>query len=348
MIKNMALAVVLFCAGSLIVDRPAQAWHGYPPFGAWAYGTGYAPAGFTRSRTVVRSRPTWTGWGAYGNLGYRSYGYRTATRVYSRSFYRPYMAYSAPVIAYPAYLYPVYSYPVFYSTYTYPAFVPTYAPTCATPTVFSFSAGYPLVSISSRSVTTSPLAALAANTATSAVLTATNTGAAQPALKTADASQVPGSLLEAADAILKAGGYEQAARAYAQLSVRFGTSETLLGRRFIAQVFAGDLEQAEAIVALADMTGLRLDRAGAGSLQQLVEAPVIVQAATEKLAQRALQDNSDSLRLKSVATWLQLTGDTQLASVFMSRVAQIDGPSSNIDSSPEVILPQQLELVAYE
>ena len=348
MIKNMALAVLLFCAGSLLIDRPAQAWHGYPPFGAWAYGTGYAPAGFTRSRTVVRSRPAWTGWGAYGNLGYRSYGYSTATRVYSRSFYRPYVAYSAPVIAYPAYLYPVYSYPVFYSTYSFPTFVPSYFPTCAAPSGFSVSAGYPLVSKSSWPATASPIVALAADTSTSARLTATSSNVAQALPGGVDQSQVPESLLTAADAILKAGGYQQAARAYAQLSVRFGTNETLLGRRFIAQVLAGDLEQAEAIVALADMTDLRLDRSGNGSLQQLIEAPVILQAATEQLAQRALEDNSDSLRLKSVATWLQLTGDTQLASVFMSRVQQIVGGPSKDPSYPEDVQPQQIELVSYE
>lgn len=348
MIKNMTLAVLLFCAGSLLVDRPAQAWHGYPPFGAWAYGSGFAPAGFTRSRTVVRSRPTLYGWGGYGNLGYRSYGYRTATRVYSRSVYRPYLAYSAPVVAYPAYLYPVYSYPVFYSTYSFPTFVPSYAPTCASPSVFSISAGYPLVNASNRPVTASPLSALAANTSSSAVLATTNFATGDQSPSSVADSQVPSSLLEAADAILKAGGYQQAARAYAQLSVRFGTSETLLGRRFIAQVVAGDLEQAEAIVALADMTGLRLDRSGVGSLQQLIEAPVMLQAATEKLAQRALEDDSDSLRLKSVATWLQLTGDTQLASVFMSRVQQIVGGPSTDASAPELVLPQQIELVSFE
>lgn len=71
-------------------------------------------------------------------------------------------------------------------------------------------------------------------------------------------SEIPHELLAAADALLQAGGYREAATAYAQLNVRYGSNNEIFTRRFVAQIAAGDIRQAAIVLASAQAAGFPL------------------------------------------------------------------------------------------
>ncbi len=362
--RSVALAgcLLLGCASA------TQAWHGgYPPFGAWAYGTGfsrvgYFPAAPWRSRTVVRQY----GWGGYGNLGFSA-----RTRVAYRGLYRPVVHYRtrywapsfpasytyvagtswprfncvSPVI-YPSYLvnYPILPTYVFPSWSTAGCAFPTVAPTT------TFSISYPYLT-SKLQTAAQPVSLVQAKTPVlSKQVVAPDVSASSVSSSTlvhTKPTEPPAELLDAADAILRAGGYREAAQAYAQLSVRFGSSHQLLLRRFLARVAGGDIEQAEVIVALMAAMGdplspTELASLGLGDLLQDAKRQA---ATTERMAARALQNPNDATRMKSLATWLALAGDLQRSQLFMSRADQLDTPT---ELTPEILAAPDIELVSFE
>lgn len=316
----LSLAVVLFVTEA----RPAAA-HGFPPFGAWVYGSG-APTSF-RTRTVVRSRPSFCyGWGGYGNVGFSA-----TTRIRSRGFYPGYANFSYRVgypsyytyrpityrYAFPSvYYYPTYTYPVYYPIHT---FVPAF-PTCSIGTTnLNFAASLPTL----VQKTSLPTGVTISNTAQSNW----NLVGTQPQTQTP-----PQDLLDAADAILAAGGYSEAAKAYAQLTLRFGSSQELLERRFVSQILNRQFMQAEVVLQLAELGDKQLSGGSLGNdgLPGLVQSPVILDAATEALAQHALGNTKDAVALRTVATWLTMCGKEEKSQVFLTAAAELE-PTSNLE-----------------
>jgi tetratricopeptide (TPR) repeat protein len=133
-------------------------------------------------------------------------------------------------------------------------------------------------------------------------------------------------LLQAADGVFAAGDYQQAAGAYARLTVRYGNHDELAVRRFIALVASGDCEQAAVMFEAASLSqqALLASALPAGGLTELYGA-----AAPERekhidyLAAYALKHPDDGLALAMVGTWLELDGQTERAQLFMKRAAAL-------------------------
>ena len=151
---------------------------------------------------------------------------------------------------------------------------------------------------------------------------------------------VPEQLLEAADAILKAGGYKESARAYAELSVRFGSNPELLVRRFVANVLSRDLDQAEIIVHLAKLTKTPMDTRflESASLSEFVDSILLVEAASEALAARALANRTDPTSLRSVAQWLGLAGDEQRSAMFLLAADRLEKGNDSEEVQSELVI----------
>lgn len=383
--------VATVCISLLGSAQPAQAWNGYPPFGAWAYGSAYSPWGVARSRTVYRTRYAYPySWGGYGNLGFsattrvRYRGLRWPAVRYYRytpytTFYSVYPRYVFPSCNYSYYAAPVTTYRVHYSYpgttfYGVPAygipqyFVPTYGvPTCLNTTGYSTGISQTVGAAASANLSATSRATATrqvlrpATTGQSLLVQAANTNTSAGILERLSSPavvrhEIPPALLTAADAIFQAGGYREAATAYAQLSVRFGSSETLMVRRFIAYVAAGDFDQAEAILGLSELAEfqLRTDDLPAKSLATLLKSQALIETFTEQLAKRALARSSDPLPMKSVATWLELAGDRPRAALFATRAGQLASqsatrvPLAGHDASPTNGTEQNAaELVSY-
>lgn len=329
--RVLILGAILFA--SLFANSNASAWHGYPPFGAWVYGS--APSYVARSRVVYRSRPTFPfGWG-------RVYSTRVSYGLHYRPYVRPY------------YVFPRHTY--FYTPVVrvvrpvVPVFI---APTCITPT---YSVGFTVASKSTSLPASTAIASTAnlkanvfskmlgqtksnavsaADTSFSSRLVSTNSKTVQTA------SPIPSELLKAADAILEAGGYTEASKAYAQLSVRYGSSHMLFGRRFVAQIAAGNLVQAEAILELARLHSPGVQFSIDGPLSKYVGEPVI-EMRTEQLAKRAFERTTDSTPLRSLSHWLFLQGDLERAMLFDQRASQVDGVTDQpTPSQPRIARPK--------
>jgi hypothetical protein len=147
---------------------------------------------------------------------------------------------------------------------------------------------------------------------------------------------LPEQLLAAADAILKAGGYREAAAAYAQLSVRYGSSDLLFARRFVAQVASGDVEQAVVIAASAELAGYHLDKSSlpAETLTGLGVRESLVADRSEALAALAYRRSDDADALLALGRWMHLSGDEPRAELFIARARQI------ADEVPEIPQPR--------
>ncbi|MEO8270743.1 MAG: hypothetical protein ABI557_13550, partial [Aureliella sp.] len=208
-------------------------YHGYGSYGSLGiYGPNVWGVGY--------------GWGGYSGLGYQSwytrpFGYSS----YYANYYVPRVTYYAPS---PTYYVPS-------ATYYVPDYVPSvnvpsvidYAPDCCVPSCCD-----DCLSNSQSSIDNWP-SLVTAGTVTYSV----------PARAPADASvalTIPASLLASADAIFQAGGYRQAATAYAQLNVRYGSSDQIFARRFVAQVACGDFDQAAVVLASAQGAGFPIER----------------------------------------------------------------------------------------
>lgn len=356
-VKRM-LCCFLFLASTTMSQ--AHAWHGPCGFSGHGYGFGlnhhsfhpsiYNPGWSSYSRSSFYSSYGYGGLGyssyGYGGLGYSSLGYGScwprasyhtnyrsyAPVCYTNSWPIYYTSYYAPT-----YYAPTYCAPMSYSTYYTPSVTPViysnYSgfPSCAvSPSVNSFpvaaySAKKPVLSSAAFRLASQP--AQPANTPLAQppvgryVLAQATTSAATAALDTA-----PEELMAAADAILAAGGYRQAAQAYAQIVVKFGNSDRLVTRRFIAQVANGDFDQAAVVSELAAANGNRLDRSDVprGNLQiALGDSTGLIAARGEKLAAIALQQTDDAVPMLTVAHWLALSGDNPRADLFKAHADQM-------------------------
>lgn len=326
--RNRVLIFGAFLIASFLAGSQASAWHGYPPYGAWVYGSG--PSYVARTRTVYRARPAFPlGWG-------RVYSTRVSYGIHYRPYIRPY------------YVFPRYTYYYTPVRVVRPVLPVIVAPTCVTPT---YAVGYSIAANAAKqpasvsylaaqngySSTNSPIAhklqrgLIAADTSVSSKLVATNTSIAQKA--------IPSELLNAADAILEAGGFTAASKAYAELSVRYGSSHVLMGRRFVAQMAAGNLVQAETISELARLHAPAVQFSLDAPLSQFVGQPVI-ELRNEQLAKRAFENATDSTTLRSLSHWLYLQGDLERAELFNQRASQIDGqPATQTPARPNIAKP---------
>jgi hypothetical protein len=337
MLSKVRFLVLMAALIAFLLPPTHAAADGFPPLGAWAYGSGSSFHSHYRSR--------------YRTSFYRS-SYWPSSRVsYALSgplvrhhgFYRGYssmhVSYYAPPIPYFSY-YPAYNfapyayYPTCYPNYSIPVIVPqvmapqvivpTFMPTCLdlpSSTVPSFSSQLFLSSSSQPS-------------------SASTTQFVSTVPSTAEA--IPSELLAAADSILRSGGYREAAIAYARLTVHFGSSDALLTRRFIAQVASGDFAQAGVIAASAELAGFRLDRSSLpnGSLIGLGLAVSLIDQTNEALAAQAFRQ-SDPETLVTLGTWLHLAGDEQKSQLFLAGAAQIAGEisqeTSDLESKTELV-----------
>lgn len=150
---------------------------------------------------------------------------------------------------------------------------------------------------------------------------------------------VPEEILNAADDIFRAGGYREAATAYAQLTVRYGASELLYTRRFLAQVANGDVEQAIVVASTAELAGMQIGRntLPGGSLSGLGLDEETIAMRKEDLAKHAyhLADDADSLF--AVASWLHLAGDDERAEVFLARARQLLNTAATTQLEPKIM-----------
>ncbi len=154
--------------------------------------------------------------------------------------------------------------------------------------------------------------------------------------------------VSAADEIFRAGNPRNAARQYAVLSLRFGASAQLLTRRFVAQVAAGEFEQAAVIASLASLMGkpITTKELPGESLLGLGIDPVMAEALSEALAEMAVLQRIDPERLDVVAIWLRLSGNKKRSQVFAEEAGKIRAiqsrslsPASPKRSGPALDLP---------
>jgi tetratricopeptide (TPR) repeat protein len=141
-------------------------------------------------------------------------------------------------------------------------------------------------------------------------------------------------LLQAADAIFASGDYQQAAAAYARLTVRYGNHDELAVRRFIALVASGDCDQAAVMFEAASATQQPLLARGlpAGGLAELYGAAAAERDKhVEYLAAYALKHSDDGLALAMVGTWLELDGQFERAQLFMKGAAAL-APADHLPS----------------
>lgn len=150
---------------------------------------------------------------------------------------------------------------------------------------------------------------------------------------------IPEEILNAADDIFRAGGYREAATAYAQLTVRYGASELLYTRRFLAQVASDDVEQAIVVASTAELSGMQIGRSTlpGGSLSGLGLDDETIAARKEALAKHAYRLTDDADSLFAVARWLHLAGDDDRAEVFLARARQLMNATADTKSEPKIM-----------
>ncbi len=338
----------------------AEAWHGPRTFSYRGYGFGTNHHSFRPSiYNPGWNRSSFYGSSFYGGVGYwprTSYhvSYRYAPRFYSNCW---------PSVYYSSFYTPTY-YPAFYyNNYYTPVVAPVYYST--------FSLGFPTCSVTQPSVVSPTLVTNVATYTAKKPVTSANASGSQfrlasqpvqqaasnqldfsgrlvskdqpaavvaptavpPANSSPEFDAAPSELVEIADAILAAGGYRQAAQAYAQLVVKYGNSDRLVTRRFIAQVANGDYEQAAVVVDLALANGNRLDRADLpkGDLSvALGDTGKLISQRVEGLAANALAQSNDAVPMLAVAHWLALSGDDQRADLFKARAEQLQQTDTGI------------------
>ena len=314
-------------------------WGGYSRASVYYGGFGHSGFGYSRF--------------SYGGLGYwprASYhvSYRSYAPVFYNSYYQPaycypnYSTYYAPVVA-----------PVIYSSYSvgFPtcSVTPSVTPSIQTGVALTtyavrkpVTSGVPLrlasqplnqsgsisspADVGGRFVATDSTGAASKNLVTMSAANGVNDGAAPIQVTNAVLDSAPVELMAAADAILSAGGYRQAAQAYAQLVVKYGNSDRLVTRRFIAQVANGDYEQAAVVVELAMANGNRIERADLpqGDLKLAIgDSGRLIGERVEGLAANALAQADDAVPMLTVAHWLALNGDDDKANLFKARAEQM-------------------------
>ena len=329
-------------------------WGGYSRasvyYGGFGHsGFGYSNIGYSHYR--------------YGGLGYwPRASYHVSYRSYAPVFYNSYL----PAAYYNSYYPPAYCYPnysTYYAPVVAPVIYSPYSvgfPTCSvTPSIQTgvalttyavkkpVTSGVPLrlasqplngqlnvpsanqatpSDVGGRFVATDSTGVATKNLVTMSAANGGNNGAAPIQVTNAVLDSAPVELMAAADAILSAGGYRQAAQAYAQLVVKYGNSDRLVTRRFIAQVANGDYEQAAVVVELAMANGNRIERADLpqGDLKLAIgDSGRLIGERVEGLAANALAQADDAVPMLTVAHWLALNGDDDKANLFKARAEQM-------------------------
>ena len=341
----LAMVAITFSAGE------ASAWHrhhrhGYGHYYVGGYSSFYGYGGWPYATYYSSYVPSFSiGFGYRPSIYYRS----CWPSVSYSSYYVP--AYSVPVYSFPTYSYPAcYASPVIYdsmySSTSRASSVSSLAVTAGSSRAASVYTGtsYAGTGYSSLKPVASPTATYTLRNASTTQYAVPDTSvsangasryvsagtASAPSVDIAGVvtKDIPDELLQSADAILAAGGYREAAQAYAQLALRYGSSDALAMRRFIAQVAGGNYEQAAVIIDLALATGSNLQDISLprNTLQTTLGASVeLIAQRTEGLAANALLQPHDATPMDAVATWLSLSGDRERAELFSRRVEQLRG-----------------------
>ena len=228
--------------------------------------------------------------------------------------------------------------------------------TCVTPSWY-YAPPYPTLTypiISQKAASPSPSLLAGVQAAAKSVAVPVATAGQTPSSRrddidygqpTVSAKAIPDDLLAAADAIMQAGGYRQAGAAYAALNIRYGSSDLIFGRRFIAQVASGDLEQAAVVLASARAAGFQLNpqELPGGDLKQLFgpNQPQIA-AMTERLAEQALAQPTASEPLEMIGEWQNLAGDRLRSRMFLAMAAELSNQTApsepTLDLSPSAFV----------
>ncbi len=318
--------------------------HGHYGHHGHHHGLGYGSYG----SGAIYPSSLWSGsyaWSGYRGLGYSRIGY--SGWGYPNWYVRPagytsfYANISRPMTIYPrlAYYEPI-------ATYYAPSYY-DYAPS-----YYDYTPSYCLP----KAVEYEPAVVVPSDYAPAYCDTCAATSASavesELLLSSANSHAIPDELLASADAIFQAGGYQQAATAYAQLHVRYGSSNLIFGRRFIAQVACGDYDQAAVVLVSAQGAGFPIDRSLASTSdwsQLLAPQADAIGGWTESLAQHALQvqgqhgalqaDQHESLEL--MATWLNLTGQPERAGLFLAMAERL-ATEGNLPLSSENAAPRSL------
>jgi hypothetical protein len=318
----------ILCCFALIATSlvtPATAWHGH----GWRHGYGFGHHHHCLGWGSYSRASFYSSYG-YGGLGYSSYSYRSCWPHHSY-----YVSYGFAPVYYnyyvPTYYAPVYYTPTCYSTYVAPVVYSNFYASLPSSSVTPRSSSLPIATYATKNpLSTAVPVRLASQPRPSVVPAQVSqppvgryvlTQTPSPALDTA-----PEELIAAADAILAAGGYRQAAQAYAQIVVKHGNSDRLVTRRFIAQVANGDYEQAAVVVELAAANGNQINQSDVpqGDLQTAIgDQRGLIDSRSESLAETALQKSDDATPMLTVAHWLALSGDQELADLFKARAEQM-------------------------
>lgn len=150
---------------------------------------------------------------------------------------------------------------------------------------------------------------------------------------------LPSALLRSADAIFAAGGYQQAASAYAHLTVHYGNHDELAVRRFVALVASGDCDQAAVLFELATSTGqqLAINALPVGGLAELYgEYADSRTAHADFLAEYALRHPHDHSALAMVGTWLELDAQSERAQPFLESARRLAADSVSPIKTPAI------------
>ncbi|QDV27482.1 tetratricopeptide repeat protein [Aureliella helgolandensis] len=368
MVSFKPVALILALTGSMLAGHSASAGDGYPPFGAWAYGSGSSPSFYSTGYSAAyRPVHRLLHHHAYARAGCATPYFRTPVRnllahcgahcctsrfSYSRAMYSlgpsslrplcclPRVEYCGPVCVAPCFG----SAPAPYGvggTYEsdwgsgYDAYAPEYEESWELPLGSLKSAPDSVEDDSLVSEVVLTSGRLAVNDGRSGA-----SSARVRAASLADSSElsyryvavekdspVPAEVLAAADAIFRAGGYREAARAYAEISARYGAEPVLFGRRFVAQVASGDAFQAAVVAGSAALSGvvIRQEDLPADGLLGLGLTDQQIESWTELLSSRALADPDDALSMEAVGRWLDLAGDKPRAELFLARAARLRG-----------------------
>ncbi len=153
------------------------------------------------------------------------------------------------------------------------------------------------------------------------------------AIAPSDTSGVPSALLDSADQIFAAGGYSDAARAYARLAVRFGSSNDLTTRRFVALIASRDCDQAAAVMhaALIGDGRIAAEFLPQRSLNNFY-GPLMRNAELhcEFVAKYAWERRHEALPLIMIGKWLQLDNQFVRAQPFFARAIEMDETFASI------------------
>jgi len=367
---RLCCLLTVVVVGSLV--NSAAAFGGYPPWGAWAYGSGsvgwnvgyagwnhhhhwhrhsWGPATVYRASYHARHH----GWGYASARYYGLYPTTYSSLVLSIPTYRTSWVYAPAVHCFrPTYYYVPPAVPVIpycpplpqYNSWDVGSSYPIdYQAAVSSPTVFSQTLAPQAVApyalqVSHRAAFTSGLWPTSEQPTAGRLVALESQGAlSMPSSMSSAIPPLP--LMAAADALMQAGGYRQAATAYAQLHVRYGASDEIFTRRFVAQVAADDWDQAAVVLASAEAAGFKISQATlpAGQLETLLRGKQSeVFQLTDRLAAQALSSPDQYEAMSMMGMWMGVVGDAARADLFLSMAQQLAREESSTERFPELQL----------